>query len=83
MRNLLIVVILVLACIAGVGFYRGWFNLSTNSADQTPSATLTMDKDKIHADEHTAKDKVQGLGQVAKEKINDLTGKAKDSTSQP
>jgi len=75
-------VVLILACIAGVGFYRGWFNLSSNRADQSPSATLTMDKDKIHADEHTAKDKIQGLGQAAKEGINDLTGKPKDSATQ-
>lgn len=83
MRNLLIVVVLVLACIAGVGFYRGWFNLSSSNGDQTPSATLTMDKDKIHADEQTAKGKMQGFGQSAKEKINDLTGKPKDSASRP
>jgi hypothetical protein len=83
MRNLFIVVVLVLACIAGVGFYRGWFNLSSSNGDRTPSATLTMDKDKIHADEQAAKDKMQGLGQATKEKINDLNGKPKDSASQP
>ena len=65
-RTLLFVVFLLLIGIAGLGFYRGWFRLSTNSADQKPSATFTVDKDKIHEDEQKAKDKLQGFGQAAK-----------------
>jgi hypothetical protein len=66
MRTLVFVVVVLLAGIAGVGFYRGWFGLSTNSTDQKPSATITVDKDKIHADEELAKEKVEGLGQKVK-----------------
>jgi len=66
MRTIVFVVVVLLAGIAGVGFYRGWFGLSTNSTDQKPSATITVDKDKIHADEELAKEKVEGLGQKAK-----------------
>jgi hypothetical protein len=62
------VAVVLLVGIGGVGFYRGWFDLSTNNAGQTPSATITVDKDKIHADEQKAKDEVQGLGQKVKEK---------------
>ena len=72
-KTLLVVVVLLLAGIAALGFHRGWFHLSTNSTDQKPSATITVDKDKIHADEEAAKEKVQELGRAAKEKINDLT----------
>ena len=77
MKALLVVVVLLLAGIAGVGFYRGWFALSTNSTDQKPSATITMDKDKIHVDEEKAKQEMQGLGQKVKAKTGDLTEKAK------
>jgi hypothetical protein len=77
MRRLLVVLALFVAGIAGLGFYRGWFQLSTNSTDQKPSATITVDKDKIHADEEMAKEKVQGLGQKVKEKTGDLTEKVK------
>ena len=63
--------------IASVGYYRGWFAFSAISADQTPSATITVDKAKFHADEQKAEEKVQGAGQEAKEKIENLTGKAK------
>ena len=73
MKTLLVVAVLLLVGIAGLGFYRGWFHLSTNSTDQRPSATITVDKDKIHADEEEAKETVQGLGQEVKEKTGDLT----------
>jgi len=58
MKALLFVVVLFLVGIAGLGFYRNWFNISTSSTDQKPSATFTVDKDKIHADEQAAKDEV-------------------------
>ena len=77
MKTLLVVVVLLLAGIAALGFYRGWFHLSTNSTDQKPSATITVDKDKIHADEEKAKDTVQGLGQEVKKKTSDLTEQVK------
>ena len=75
MKALLIVAVLLLVGIAGLGLYRGWFHLSTNHSDQKPSATITVDKDKFHADEEKAKEKVQGLGQEVKEKTGDLTEK--------
>ena len=77
MRTLLVVVVLLLVGFGGLGFYLGWFHLSTNGTDQKPSATITMDKDKIHADEETAKEKVQGFGQKVKEETGDLAGKVK------
>ena len=77
MRTLLVVVVLLLVGIAGLGFYRGWFHLSTNSTDQKPSATITVDKDKIHADQEMAKEKVQGFGHKATETTDDLTEKVK------
>jgi hypothetical protein len=76
-RFLLAVVFLLLVGVAGLGFYRGWFHLSTNSTDQKPSATITVDKDKIHADEEKATEKVEGLGRNVKEKTGDLTEKVK------
>jgi hypothetical protein len=76
MKNLLILVVLFLVAIAGFGFYRGWFQLSTNSTDEKPNATVTMDKTKILEDEHMAKDKVQGLGSKTKKNNDDWQGRA-------
>jgi hypothetical protein len=67
MRSLVFVAVVLLVGIGGVGLYQGWFHLSTNSTDNKPSATITVDKDKIHADEEKAKEKVEGLGQKVKE----------------
>jgi hypothetical protein len=83
MKNLVFVAVLLLVGIAGVGLYRGWFHLSTNGAGHEPSATVTVDKDKLHADEQRAKDKVQRLEQEAKKKIGDWEGKAKEPQPQP
>ncbi len=83
MRQLVVVIVLLLVVIAAVGFYRGWFSLSMDNTNQQPSATITMDKDKIQEDEQMAKDKVQGFGQEAKEKIGDRADKVKEPERQP
>jgi hypothetical protein len=77
MKKLVVVVVLLLAGLAGLGFYRGWFTLSTENADHKPSATFTVDKDKIQEDEQRAKDKVQSFGHGAKEKTVEQAEKAK------
>ena len=77
MRRLLMALVLFAAAIGCLGFYQGWFRLSTAGTDQKPSATITVDKDKIHADEEIAKEKVQELGHKAKEKAGDLTAEVK------
>jgi hypothetical protein len=83
MKALVFVLVLLLACIVGLGFYRGWFRLSMQSMDNQPSATITVDKDKIHEDEQKSKDKVQGIKQAAKEKIGNRAGKAEQPERQP
>lgn len=75
MKALVLVVLLLLVGIAGLGFYQGWFRLSTDSTDHHPSATITVDKDKIHADEQEAKDRLQGVGQTVKDRVGGLTDK--------
>ena len=77
MKALVLMVVLLLVGIGGLGFYRGWFSFSTTNTDQKPSATFTLDKDKIHADEEKAREEVQGLGQKVKDKTGELTGKVK------
>ena len=83
MKALLYAVVLVLVVIAGVGFYRGWFRLTMENTSQQPSATITVDKDKIREDEQKSKDKVQGFEQAAKKKIGDRAGKVEQPESQP
>jgi hypothetical protein len=83
MKTLAFLFVLLLVGVVALGFFRGWFQLSADTANQKPNATISVDKDKIHADEQEAKNTVQGLGQAAKEKIGDRAGRAKEPARQP
>ena len=75
MRAILVVVVLLLVGIAGLGFYRGWFQISSDrdNTDHKVNTTFTVDEDKIRED----KEKVQELGHQAKEKTGDAVEQAK------
>ena len=77
MKALFAVALVLLVCIAALGFYRGWFHFSTNGPDQQPSATITVDKDKIHADEEKVQGKMHDFGQKVEERTGDRTEKVK------
>jgi len=63
--------VLVLAlCVAVLGFYRGWFSLSSHGRDAESnkvSVSLTVDPDKVKED-----------AEKVKEKTTELTGKVTD-----
>jgi hypothetical protein len=77
MKTLLIVVVVLLVGIAGLGFYQGWFHLSTHSTDRKPSATFTVDQDKIQVDEEKAKENMHDLGKKVKERTGDRSEKVR------
>jgi hypothetical protein len=54
MKRLLIVLVLVAACVVGLGFYLGWFH-------------LTVDKDKFQEDKEKALPKTQDSGHRVKD----------------
>jgi len=43
----LILFILLLVGIAGLGFYQGWFKLSSDKGDQKSSVTFSVDENKM------------------------------------
>jgi hypothetical protein len=83
MKKLVVVFVLLLVGIAGLGFYRGWFRLSTDNTDHKPSATITVDKDKIQEDEQRAREKVRGFGQEAKEKTGEAANNVQEQERRP
>jgi len=65
MRTMLIVVVVLMVGVAGLGFYRGWFQLSsdTDNAGHSINATFTVDEDKMRDD----KEKLQEFGHQEQE----------------
>jgi hypothetical protein len=60
MRKLIAVVLVLLLCVVGFGFYRGWFSLSSPSAgagSNKVNISLTVDPDKVKADTQMLKGK--------------------------
>jgi uncharacterized protein YbcI len=77
------VAVLLLVGVAGAGLCRGWFQLSTDTANPRPNATISVDKDKTHEDEQKSKDNLRHFGQVAKEKVGERTGKPPEAERRP
>lgn len=63
MRRLMMVLILLVAVVAAVGFYRGWFTVAWEKTDNGGQVTGTVDKDKIEADKKRATEEVHHLGE--------------------
>jgi hypothetical protein len=64
-----VLLLLIVAGIVGLGYYRGWLNFSSDSNSGKPNVTMSVDKDKIRADKDNAVQEVQSLGQRAKDKV--------------
>ena len=56
MKNLVIAFVLVIAGVAAVGFYRGWFAVSTTDVGHKPNVTFSVDPDKVREDEKKLKE---------------------------
>lgn len=80
MKALLVVVVLLVAGMAGLGFYRGWFSFASDSAGARSNVTLTVDQDKFQEDRKAATESVQGLGRQAKDKVAGPGEKVTDGT---
>lgn len=75
MRGIIVLVIVLVVALAALGFYRGWFSLST--ADDLRrdefNVDLKVDKGKMHADVESARSSARGLAENAKKAVKDGT----------
>ncbi len=78
MARILFTLVLIVAVVAGLGFYMGWFHFSSSSDGNSAHVTVSMDKDQIQEDKDKAVDKVQDLGQQAKDTVETATQKAQE-----
>jgi hypothetical protein len=75
MKNLCTLVVLLVIGIAVLGYFRDWFQFSSESTDKDATFHLTVDKEKLKEDEEKAKQKLHEAGQVLEEKAKEVTGK--------
>ena len=64
MRSLISVLVVLILCVAVVGFWRGWFTLSGPTRDgdgNKVNIELSVDPAKVEADAAQAKDKASEL----------------------
>jgi hypothetical protein len=69
MKNLMIVLVLVVVGVVALGFYRGWFHLTSEGGNDKIHVDLTVDGDKIHMDKDQAQEKVRDLGNQVRGKV--------------
>jgi hypothetical protein len=63
MKTLIVVVVLVVAGIVGVGFYRGWFLFESQGTKDKPGIAFSVDNKKLKSDKDAANKKMKELGQ--------------------
>jgi hypothetical protein len=74
MKRLLLVLVVLVAVVAGIGWYRGWFTVAAG----TDEVNMKMDRDKIKEDEEKAKAKLEGLKGQVQDKVEEAK---KDSSA--
>lgn len=78
MIRMLLGLALIVAVVAGVGFYMGWFHFSSGSDGNRAHVTVSVDKDPMQKDKDKAVEKVQDLGQQAKDEVAPTARKAQE-----
>jgi hypothetical protein len=61
MRALRSLLILVVIALVAIGFYRGWFSVTSKPGNQESDVTLSIDKEKIREDTNKVKAEARGL----------------------
>jgi len=78
MMRMFLVLALIVAGVAGLGVYMGWFHFSSGSDGKNAHVTVSVDKGRIQEDKDKAVDKVKDLGQQAQDKVASATQKAQE-----
>jgi hypothetical protein len=74
MKRSITFVLVLIICLVAVGFYRGWFTLSSKpeAGSNKVDVNLTMDRDKMEQD-----------AEKVKEKTTEFVGKVKETVTEP
>ncbi len=84
MKALLIVLVVIVIFVVALGFYRGWFHVSSDHTDGNSNITFSADPAKMQDDEKTAEEKLHNLGSHRKDKAaTPADEKNKDKNAAP
>ena len=75
MRTLMKVLVVLAICVAALGFYRGWFSVSSRGRDAESNqvnVSLTVDPDKMKEDAEKVEDKTAELTDKAATQAKEL-----------
>ena len=76
MKSIFKLLIVLVICLVGVGFYRGWFSFSGPSGNpEKDKINVSVDKEKMKEDVQKAKTKVAEEVKEAVEKVKEKEGK--------
>ena len=70
MLRLLGLLTLIGILVAGIGYYRGWVDVSSTRIGERTHYDVTLDKARFRQDKETAKQKLEGLRQNSKQSVN-------------
>ena len=71
MKNLIVFAVVLVAAVAGIGYYQNWFSVtSTETETGDRQINVTIHEDKIEADKEALKQKIHGEEEAAAEDIN-------------
>ncbi|MEM8733389.1 MAG: hypothetical protein AAGG44_04160 [Planctomycetota bacterium] len=85
MRKLVGTLAILFALLMAVGFVRGWFSFTTDSADNKTRLEVTVDKEKLKSDTQRIKDGVKDFSSSLDSGSNENVeqGQPTDGGSQP
>ena len=70
MKLILKLTVLLVLVLAGVGTWRGWWHFQSGGADGGSGVTVTVDKDKLKADERKVIDKAKDAEKKVEDKVH-------------
>jgi predicted negative regulator of RcsB-dependent stress response len=76
MKTFVIGLVLILAGIFALSYWRGWIQFTSDKAADKPSVSLTVDKEKIQDDKNKVAETAHDLGHQAKDKATATTARS-------
>ena len=82
MRSFVVTLLVTIVVVIGVGFYLGWFGVSSTDSASETDVNITIDKAKMEEDTRKASEKAEEVGAAiterAKEMGSEISEKAKE-----